>query len=57
MNTNITEEKFMAYRQLQNSGEINMLNYIKGCEITKLSKEEYFDIIRNYKTYKEKFNI
>ena len=45
MEVNITEEKFKAYRELQNSGEINMLDYINGCKLTGLSKEEYIDIV------------
>ena len=57
MEVNITEEKFKAYRKLQNSGEINMLDYINGCKLTGLSEEEYIDIINNYNTYREKFNI
>lgn len=57
MEVNITEEKFKAYRELQNSGEINMLDYINVCKLTGLSKEEYIDIINNYNTYREKFNI
>lgn len=57
MEVNITKEKFKAYRELQNSGEINMLDYINGCKLTCLSKEEYIDIINNYNTYREKFNI
>ena len=57
MEVNITEEKFKAYRELQNSGEINMLDYINGCKLTGLGKEEYIDIINNYNTYREKFNI
>ena len=57
MKVNITEEKFKAYRELQNSGEINMLDYINGCKLTGLGKEEYINIIHNYNTYREKFNI
>lgn len=57
MEVNITEGKFKAYRELQNSGEINMLDYINGCKLTGLSEEEYIDIIHNYNTYREKFNI
>lgn len=57
MEVNITEEKFKAYRDLQNSGEINMLDYINGSKLTGLTKEEYINIIHNYKVYKEKFNI
>lgn len=57
MEVNITEEKFKAYRELQNSGEINMLDYIKGSKLTGLTKEEYINIIHNYKAYREKFNI
>ena len=57
MEVNITKEKFKAYRELQNSGEINMFDYINGCKLTGLSKEEYIDIINNYNTYREKFNI
>ena len=57
MEVNITEKKFKAYRELQNSGEINMLDYINGCKLTGLTKEEYVNIIHNYKAYREKFNI
>ena len=57
MEVNITEEKFNAYRELQNSGEIYLLDYIKGSKLTGLTKEEYINIIHNYKTYREKFNI
>lgn len=55
MKVEITAEKFYAYYQLQMSGEINMLDYKKGCEITGLSKDEWINIINNYRTYKEKF--
>lgn len=55
MKVEITEEKFNAYYQLQMSGEINMLDYKKGCEITGLTKDEWINIINNYRTYKEKF--
>lgn len=55
MNAEITEEKFNSYYHLQMSGEINMIDYKKGCEITGLIKEEWINIINNYKTYKEKY--
>lgn len=55
MNVEITEEKFDAYYQLQMSGEINMLDYKRGCEMTGLTKEEWINIINNYRTYKEKY--
>ena len=48
MEVNITEEKFKAYRELQNSGEINMLVYINGCKLTGHSKVEYLDISSRY---------
>ena len=37
MEVNITEEKFKAYRELQNSGEINMLDYINLLVLVKKS--------------------
>lgn len=55
MKVEITEEKFNAYYCLQMSGDINMIDYKKGCEITGLTKEEWINIINNYKTYKEKY--
>lgn len=57
MKVNITAEKFRLYFDLQMSGDINMFDYITGCKLTGLTKEEYIDIIKNYKAYKEKFNI
>ncbi len=55
MKVEITEDKFLKYYQLQMSGEINMLDYKKGCEITGLSNEEWINIINNYRTYKEQY--
>ncbi|WQJ53350.1 MAG: hypothetical protein [Wendovervirus sonii] len=44
-------QKFLIYELLRRSGIINMLDIVKGTEITGLSKDEYIDIIQNYGKY------
>jgi hypothetical protein len=51
----ITREKFQAYESLRELGTINMLDVKAGTELTGLSKDDYYEIITNYKKYKENF--
>lgn len=46
----ITKEKFMKYYDVQMGGAYNMLDP-RACKLTGLSKEDYFDIIKNYNKY------
>ena len=50
----ITKEKFMKYYNVQMEGRYNMLDK-RALELTGLSKEDYFEIIKNYNTYYTKF--
>lgn len=51
----ITKEKFDTFVKLQKSGIINMTDIVKGAKITHMSEDDYFDIVWNYKQYKEQF--
>lgn len=48
----ITKEKFNRYVKLQQSGKVNMFDMKAVTEETKLTADEYFDIIKNYEKYK-----
>ena len=48
----ITKEKFLAYYRVQMSGQYNMI--IEATSAMKnagLTRDEYFDIIKNYEDY------
>ena len=49
-----TKEQFQAYIRVQNSGAFNMFSP-DAILSTGLDKETYFDIIKNYSDYKEKY--
>ena len=50
----VTKEQFKAYRRVQKSGQFNMFTP-DAILSTGLDKETYFDIIKNYSDYKEKY--
>lgn len=50
----ITKEKFMKYYKVQMEGKYNMLDS-RAMALTGLSKEDYFEIIKNYNTYYTEF--
>jgi hypothetical protein len=52
----ITKEKFLRYETVRKSGQYNMImeaNY--AMNEANLTKEEYFDIIKNYGDYSKKY--
>jgi len=51
----ITKQKFRDYVKVQKSGVTNMFNVKTVANLTGLTREECFDIMKNYATYKEKF--
>lgn len=53
----ITKEKFEDYRNCQQLGIYNMLAYSQYVNngLTNLTKDEWFEIIKNYKEYFNKF--
>lgn len=50
----ITKEQFMKYYNVQMSGAYNMFDR-RAIELSGLDKETYFEIIKNYDTYYNKF--
>lgn len=53
----MTKEKFYAYTNVQMSGATNMfdVNAVIQLSEVELTKEEVFDIMKNYSEYKVKF--
>ena len=49
-----SKEQFKAYRRVQNSGDYNMFTP-DAILSTGLDKETYFDIIKHYAEYREKY--
>ena len=49
-----TKEQFKAYRRVQDSGAFNMFTP-DAILSTGLDKETYFDIIKHYAEYREKY--
>lgn len=50
----ITREQFMAYYHVQQLGYYNMFDK-RAMDMTGLSIKTYFDIIKNYNTYYDKY--
>lgn len=44
-----TKEQFMRYVELQELGTINMLDAVRGTQLTGLSRESYTNCIRRYR--------
>ena len=55
MEINITESMFNEFVEIRDSGEYNMFDPAARAETT-LSKEQWINIMRNFKTLEEKFN-
>lgn len=53
----ITKEKFQAFVKLRNSGIINMTDIVRGARLSRLSEDDYEDIMWNYGKYKKRFSI
>lgn len=52
----ITKEKFESYRRVQCSGMYNMVMQAREAMVAAgLNNEDYWDIIKNYNKYYEKF--
>lgn len=52
----ITKQDFITYQKVQFSGLTNMFDIKKVSELSKLSREKIFDIIKNYSAYAKKWN-
>ena len=50
----ITRDEWEAYRRVQKTGYYNMLEH-EAVRSSGLDKDTYFDIVKNYDTYYEKF--
>ena len=59
----MTKEKFQAYVGVQESGITNMMIVTKVIELAEemsevvLTKEDCFDIMKNYSKYKREYNL
>ena len=53
----ITKKDFLAYEKVRVSGVTNMFNVKLVETLSGLSKEQYFDIMKNYETYAEKYGV
>ena len=53
----ITQEKFLAYETVRESGETNMFDINKVIELAdvELTREDIINIMKNYGDYKEKW--
>jgi len=49
----ITKEKFQRYEEVRKSGVTNMLNINYVCELSELTRDEVFEIMRDYSKLKE----
>lgn len=50
-----TKEQFQHFRNLQNSGIINMNDITNGCKLSGLPQDVYEDIMWNYRKYSEQY--
>lgn len=48
MEMNITKEEFIAYEKVRQSGVTNMFNVELVSELSGLSREQCFEIMKNY---------
>ena len=52
----ITKNDFLRYYKVQMSGRYNMIMEAgKAMKVARLTKKQYFDIIKNYGTYYKEF--
>lgn len=51
----ISREKFESYEQVRQSGVTNMFNVSLVCELTDLTKDECFYIMKNYSKLSQTF--
>ena len=52
----ITKKDFLRYYKVQMGGRYNMIMEAgKAMKAARLTKEQYFDIIKNYRTYYKEF--
>jgi hypothetical protein len=52
----VTEQDFLAYREVQFSGITNMFDVEMVSQLSGLSREKIFDIMKNYDSYVKKWN-
>ena len=52
----VTKEDFESYVEVQKSGVTNMFAVDTVMSISGLTKEQCFDIMKNYSKYEEEFN-
>ncbi len=57
INTEVTKAEFESYVDVQESGATNMFAVNTVCELSGLEKEKVLNIMKNYRTYKEKYQL
>ena len=50
----VTKQQFASYRRVKDSGMYNMITP-NAVIASGLDKDTYFDIVKNFSTYKDKF--
>ena len=53
----VTKETFKKYEKIRASGVTNMMDVKTICLLAGISREECFDIMKNYSKYKETYDI
>lgn len=53
----ITEQDFLAYREVQDSGVTNMFDVEVVSRLSNLSREKILDIMKHYSSYNKKWNL
>jgi len=53
----ISDEIFGRYEKIKRSGVTNMMDVKTVCLLAGISRDEYFQIVKNYSTLKESFVI
>lgn len=53
----ITKEQFTAYKKVQQSGVTNMFDVKQVVELSGLKREQVMEIMTNFKSLKEKYNV
>jgi hypothetical protein len=53
--TMITKEEFLSYVRVQESGVTNMFDVNNVTMLSGLTREQYFDIMKNYDKYNKEY--
>lgn len=54
-NVKITKEKFVTFVRMRQLGFINTTDIKRGAKLTRLTEDEYVEIIQNYTKYTDMY--